>query len=544
MGVYMMKIKKAIKFVAVFAGAFMCLGAYAEVWLPKIFSDNMVVQRDVPFKIWGKAKAGSKVGVLFGEQRKMATVGKDGSWEITFNGLPASKDPMTIEVWEAGKKDKEIKNVLVGEVWVLGGQSNMAMKFSHLLSNEYDKYSESFKKELENAGDSKLIRCFIQREGAAAEKPQDEFPKNSAWLESNPENAKKFSLVGYYFAKQLVKDLDVPVGLIHTARGGSSMIAWIPEENLEKTNYTKARNEKYKKAKSAYNYEDALKKYDEEVAKYNESVKKAKAEKKKIPSKPASIKRRPEKLTPWTINTTPSYLYNAKVAPLAGFPVKGFLWYQGEADSSGDTLKDFIPQFKTVIESWRDKWGDDKLPFLFVQLTSYSTKSDYPMTRWQQFLATKNIERAYMANIIDLGLEKNIHPPFKDKVGERLEKIAMREVYGDSKVMPYGPIFKQVKYDPRGALVSFDVQNKRLVGKGKSRGFEVKLKGGWIPAEAFIDGKSGVAVYAKDRDRRREKIEGVRYLWKNWAGDDVWLYDGADLPAMSFTDELVEQNKK
>ena len=259
--------------------------------------------------------------------------------------------------------------------------------------------------------------------------------------------------------------------------------------------------------------------------------KKAAAEGKKLPELSWREKRMPVELTPLSVQETPSYLYNAKIAPIAGYSARGVVWYQGEGDSGGASLKDFQAQFTRLIESWRAAWGDDKLYFLFVQLASYDTKAEWPDTRWAQYRTMLAVARTGMANIIDCGDEKDIHPKDKTTVGIRLANIALRDVYCDHKVHPYGPMFKMIRYGDKGAEVVFNLDGRKLVGKGDGRGFEVLAGGKWIAAKAELCGNR---VFVNPADGSNAKIEGVRYLWKNWARPDVWLYNQDGLPALSF----------
>lgn len=520
---------------------------FADIWLPKIFSDDMVLQREIPVKIWGKSTPKATVGVILYDQKKKTTADEKGNWSITFDPLSTHKDGFDIQIYENGKLAKEVKNVLIGEVWLLGGQSNMEWH----LKNTTDA-TEAIKR-----ADKPTLRYFNQYSKAIAETPQTDSPDGAKWIVSNQKDAASFSAVGYYFAEKIAENLDgVPVGLIATARGGSAMITWIPEEKLANTKYTTKRKAEFDEKKAAYNYDKALekynadkKKYDADIKKYNddkkkydELVAKAKAENKTLdakanpaPQKPANLKGAPLKLSPWSETTTPSYLFNAKIAPLAGFSVRGVLWYQGESDSRGSSLAEFREQFKNIVEPWRELFGRE-LPFIFVQLTSYENKNDWPQTRWDQFLTTKDLKKVYMAVSIDLGEKNDIHPREKTKVGHRMANIALKEIYALPKIQPYGPRFSTVKYSARGTEVVFDMNGKEMKTEGQARGFELKINGAWVEAEAMKT-KTGALLYPKALNLKKAKVQGVRYLWKNWAQDDIWLYSSDGIPAMSFIDE-------
>ena len=517
-----MKIRKpALFFSAIFAAS----AVFAEIVMPRIFSDNMMFQRDMPLKIWGKADAGARVGVEFKDQKKMVKASGDGSWSIELAPVKGSFDPAELVVFENGKEGKRIKNVLVGEVWVLGGQSNMEWKLIPTTDGEAAAKRANYP----------IFRCFQQNGHSMAEVPQKDFPDGAKWVECTPKTAPSFSGVGFYFAEKLMKDLDVPVAVIYTPLGATSMACWIPEKDMSACCALKKQFDKFKKESAGYDYKKALDEYNKKIAEFDAKVAKAKAEGKKIPSAPWGFRIPPNEFSPWKFFWIPAYHYNAKVAPLDGFAVRGVLWYQGESDSTSWMLDNYQRQFEILISAWRELLQDDDLPFILVQLASYGTGSDWAETRWAQYNTAKDVENVFMANIIDLGEEKDIHPRNKTDVGLRLEKIALRDVYGVKGLYPYGPMFKMVRYTPKGAEVVYDLDGRKLVGKGDPRGFEVKIAGEWKPAKAELVGKR-VIVNPADAEKGA-KIEGVRYLWKKWALPDVWLFNDQGLPALSFIAE-------
>ena len=493
---------------------------YAEIKLPKIFSDNMLLQREIPAKIWGTADANAKVDVEFAGQKKSATADDDGSWSVSLDPLKADKTPREIKISENGKPAKQVKNVLVGEVWILGGQSNMQWNVENSTDASKAKARAKYP----------ALRYFSQNTRLLSKTPLKD-TESGAWKETTPETVGGYSAVGFYFGEQLMKDLDVPVGLVFAALGGSKMIAWIPEDKVRDAEYTKADFENFLKNNAGYSYDKAVAKWKENHAKWVEDAKAAKA----VGKKPARGPVAPNKVSYYPEQRTPVYLYNAVVAHLAGFAARGVLWYQGESDSGGDCLKNFNEQFDLVAKSWREKFGNDDLAFVCVQLASFKHPNDWALTRWKQYLASKSTPKVYMANIIDCGEELDIHPKDKTTVGARLENIARAEIYGVKGLHPYGPIFKTVKYTPDSATVLFDLDGRKLVGKGDPRGFELKIDGEWKPAKAELAGNA-VKLSPTDSDKNK-KIGGVRYLWKSWAQPDVWLFNQDGLPALSFISE-------
>jgi len=494
--------------------------AQAEIKLPSIFSDNMLLQRGAAVKIWGKADAGAKVEVAFAGQKKSAKAGADGKWSVFLDKMQADKTPREMSVSENGKVSKTVKNILVGEVWIAGGQSNMGFTL---------KNCDDAKKHIASSANP-LIRYFSQNTASMSKKPRED-SLNGKWTECSPEASPNYSGVAYFFARALAQDLDVPVGVVFAALGGSRMIAWLPAEYVDAIPYTKKVQAEFLEKSRNYSYDEAVEKYKKAVAKWKKNADALKAKGKKPPRKPFA----PNKTSPWRPTATPVYLYNSAVAPIAGFGARGVIWYQGESDSNGEPLESFNEQFDLVVKSWREKFGNPDLVFIETQLASYcAPQRDWGLTRWKQYLATKSIPRCHMANIIDCGDEHDIHPKDKLTVGTRLEKVALREVYGKKAVRPYGPIMASVKYTPAAAEITFALDGAKLVGKGEPRGFELKIGGEWKSANAELAGQK---VKVSPAGNGKEKIEGVRYLWKNWARPDVWLFGSNDLPAMSFTHE-------
>ena len=492
----------------------------AAVKMPSIFSDNMMLQRDMPVKIWGAADANAKVDVDFGGKRKSTKAAADGKWSLFIDGLPADKNPREMTIYENGKVGKKIGNVIVGEVWILGGQSNMSFPVSK---------TSDFEKAKAGANNSE-IRYFRQNTWNLS-KTAAEDCDNGQWIVVSHRNVGNVSGVGFYFAEKLRADLKVPVGMVLTSLGAAKMIAFTPPDKVSNLKYAEDGYKDFLEKNSKYSYGSAMKAWNKKISDWKTACEKARSEKKSQPPRP---KFEPNKISYLPPFATPCYLYNAVVAPVAGFGAKGVLWYQGESDSSGKSLDCFSEQFENLVNAWREKFGNDDLYFLTVQLASFGIKErDWPLARWKQYLSANSVPKCFMASIIDCGEKDDIHPRDKLTVASRLEKIALREVYGFKKVKPYGPLLKTVKYTPDYVEIAFDLDGQKLVGKGAARGFELKLNGEWKPANAELRG-SKVAVFKAPNSN--EKISGVRYLWSNWALPDVWLFNSENLPAAPFID--------
>ena len=513
-----MNVKKCMFF------AFAALAASAlsaEIKLPRVFSDDMMFQRQKPVKVWGLSDPGADVRVEFGGKSASAKAGGDGKWSLFLGAMEASSEPRDMKVYENGKLSKTVKGALVGEVWILGGQSNMEMEYSW--------------RNLKPDGNP-LIRYFSNPHPNLSETPLFDTSEASGWRRAEGDNPRKFSMVGYGFARRLARDLGVPVGLVYTARGGSWMETWIPFGDMDGSEYLKSRREEYSKEMPAWKsggYEKAAKAHKEKMARHKAAVEKAKKEKRRPPSMPWSETVAPVPETPFFALGTPAIHWNGKVAPLAGYSARGFLWYQGESNA-GDSEALFAEQFGVLLDSWRRAWGDSSMPWISVELASYAHGKDWGRVRAAQRAAAASSPNSYICSAADTGEKSDIHPADKDPISERLERIAMRRVYGAGGVMDKSPEFSGAEFKKGGALVKFDSFGGKLEGRGEPRGFELKIGGKWV--EGGPELKDGSSVWVASPDGAAEP-EGVRYLWKSWAKPDAWLYTSDGLPAFGFCKE-------
>ena len=513
-----MNIKKCLFFAL---SAFAASALFAEIKLPRVFSDDMVFQRQKPVKVWGTAEPGADVKVEFAGNSGSAKAGKDGKWSLFLGAMEASAEPREMRISENGKPAKTVKNILVGEVWILGGQSNMEMQYSW--------------RNLKPDGNP-LIRYFANPSPVLSETPLSDTSASSGWRRAEGDDLRKFSMVGYGFAQRLARDLGIPVGLVVTARGGTAMETWIPFGAMDGSEYLKSRREEYFKSLPAWKnggYEKAAKAHREKMAKHKAAVEKAKKEKTRPPSMSWSETVAPVPETPFFALRTPAIHWNGKVAPLAGYSARGFLWYQGESNA-GDSRDLFVETFKILVDSWRDAWKDQSMPWISVELASYVHGKDWGAVREAQRAAAASVGNSYIASSADTGEDKDIHPADKGPISERLERIAMRRVYGAKDVADMSPEFSGAEFKKGGALVKFGPFGGKLEGRGEPRGFELKIGGKWDEAKPEI--KGGSSVWAASPDGAAEP-EGVRYLWKSWAKPDAWLYTSDGLPAFGFSKE-------
>ncbi|HUV66768.1 MAG TPA: sialate O-acetylesterase [Sedimentisphaerales bacterium] len=495
-----------LSLVVLLAGAGVTL---ADVRLPAIIGDNMVLQRGGPVSVWGWADPGEEimVSVSWHGMSWAVTTGQNGKWAFKMNP-PKAGGPYGITL--RGKNEIEIKNVMVGEVWVCSGQSNMQFAVRQAVNGE---------QEVADA-DYPNIRLFTV-ERTVADQPQSDCKGN--WTSCSPEAVPGFSAVGYFFGRELHKKLGVPVGLIHTSWGGTPAEAWTRRGMLKAEPDFSPILERYDDALSKY--PQAKQEYERKLEDWKQAVEKAKTEGTRAPG-------RPREPLGAADPHSPSGLYNAMIAPLIPFSIQGAIWYQGESNAS--RAYQYRKLFPAMIKNWRDDWGQGDFPFLFVQLANFKEQkpdpgeSDWAELREAQSM-TLALPNAGMAVIIDIGEAKNIHPKNKQDVGKRLALWALANSYGQ-KIEYCGPVYKSSKTEGNRIILTFD-----HVGDGLVAAPEQPLKGfaiagadrEFVWADARIDGNTVVVS--------SDKVSGpvaVRYAW---ADNPVCnLYNKEGLPASPF----------
>ena len=483
--------------------------AFADVKLPAVISDNMVLQHGMEVPIWGWAEPGEKIEVRFGiySYGWRTTTGKDGKWMVKIGPLRAGGP---YEIIIKGNNTITRKNILVGEVWVCSGQSNMQWSV---------RQSANAEQEIA-AADYPNIRLFTV-ERKPAEEPQSDCVGD--WQLCSPQTVPGFSAVAYYFGRKLHKELNVPVGLIHTSWGGTPAEAWTSKKTLESDPDFEPILKRYDDAIAKY--PQAKKKYEEDVKKWKEAVKKAKAKGKKAPRRPS----RP--FGPWNPHS-PAGLYNGMIAPLIPYGIGGAIWYQGE--SNAGRAYQYRKLFGAMIANWRNDWGQGNFPFLFVQLANFMAVNPEPSeSAWAELreaqLMTLALPKTGMAVIIDIGEANNIHPKNKQDVGKRLALWALARSYG-KKLEYCGPIYKSMRVEGSKIILHFDHVGSGLVagGGGPLKGFAIAgADRKFVWADAKIDGDTVVV----SSDKVSEPA-AVRYAW---ADNPVCnLYNKEGLPASPF----------
>lgn len=477
-------------------------GDYGGLQMPAIYSDNMVLQREQALSLSGTANAGEKVTVSFNGQKQSATTGPNGQWSVTLQPMKAG-GPYDLSIRTATKK-LVYKNVLIGEVWLCSGQSNMAFQL---------RSAATAKQDIPQAANDRIRLFDMKGRWPTYEKEWDaavldslnrlQYYGDTQWSACTPQSAAGFSAVAYYFGKMLADSLGVPIGLIHNAIGGSPAEAWIDRRTLE-----------FNLPDILYNWRqnDMIQDWCRGRASLN--IKKA---------------TNPHQRHPYE----PCYLYESGIEPLAAYPLRGIIWYQGESNAHNRELHEQL--FPMLVESWRSKWKEE-LPFYYVQLSSIARPS-WTWFRDSQRRLMDEIPNSGMAVCSDLGDSTDVHPTRKKEVGERLARWALNRTYGHP-VTPSGPLFRSADFTDGAVFLSFDYSNgMHAADNGEIRTFEVAEKEGmFYPARAEVTGNRIKVSSPKVRHPRY-----VRYGWQGFTRANLVNADG--LPASTFRAEKAPSQR-
>lgn len=481
-----------------------CLAGRADVTLPAVLANHMVIQRALPVHVWGKAAEGESVSVTFRGGTRSTTADSIGRWSVY---LPPVEAGGPFELAIQGNNRITLKDVMVGDVWVASGQSNMEFPVKEAVNAQA---------EMARA-DHSGIRLF-HVENKVANYPLDDVVAEP-WTSCTPASVSDFSAVAYFFGRHLHEKLAVPIGLIETSWGGTPAEAWT---SLHALSADASLMPVF--ASWARMNDDAAAhqvRREKEMNEWRRAVDRAKTEGKQPPE------------FPWEPNIDSSWLpaglYNAMVAPLTRFPIRGAIWYQGESNASRERASLYAHLFGTMIQDWRSAWGQGDFPFLFVQLANFKTEPDaeWPELRdaQRQTLALANTG---MAVTIDIGTTGDIHPKNKQDVGLRLALAARAITYGE-KIEYSGPLFRQATPERSSLRLWFDHVGGGLMAKGGSlTGFEIAgADRKFVPAEAAIEGATIVVSSPSV-----SAPVSVRYAWS----DDPRcnLYNAEGLPASPF----------
>lgn len=509
--------KRLIPYFALLLAA---LPSPAELKLPHLFSDGMVLQQGDTARVWGWTGAGAPVTVRFAGAEYATKADGQGNWMVELKGLKASGMGSDLVI-EAAAEKMVIKDVLVGEVWLASGQSNMEWRVSN---------SAGANEEIASAKDP-LLRVFVSA-NVAELAPQKDW--QGAWKATGPENTASFTAVGYYFAKKLRAELGVPVGVIECAWGGKPVEAFTSEEALAQLPIGKQLLEKKAQAMQGFDVAKAEENFQKQLRAYKEGLatweKEKKGRKPRAPRKPGHPGKDP---------SMPSTIYHGTIAPIVGYGTRGAIWYQGESNARPPTATHYEELLGCLVSDWRQRWGYD-LSFYWVQLANFrepttepGVESDWVVVQDEMRRALKSIPKGGMAVINDIGDARDIHPKNKQDVGARLARWALKQDYGKTDLVVSGPLYSGMEKKESTLVISFDHAKGLKSRDGQElKRFEIAgADGKWHWAQAMIEGDKVVLSH----DGLKDPVK-ARYAWAaNPQGAN--LINGEGLPASCFTTE-------
>jgi sialate O-acetylesterase len=494
------------------AAIFIPITAQANVRLPSLFSDHMVIQCDMVAPIWGWADAGESVSVSIGSQTKTTTANQKGKWSIKLDKLHAT-EPATLTV--KGKNTITINDVLIGEVWIASGQSNMQMQVNGVNNAQAEIAKAAFPQ----------IRMFMV-ERRTAITPQEEC--NGKWLVCNPENVTQFSATAYFFGRDLHQTLHTPVGLINTSWGGTSIEAWTSNAALDSKPELSPLIKPWElKSKAPFDQEKANAQYQKQLGLWKVQAEKAKAEGKPKPQEPK------KPVAPRLQQNYPGNLFNGMVAPLIPYAIRGGIWYPGEANGKLETAALYRIQLPLLVTDWRTRWNQGDFPFAWVQLPNFKEPTTDPgaPSGWalvrESMLQSLKVPHTGMAVIIDSGETNNIHPKNKQVVGKRLALWARAQVYGE-KILFSGPLFASHKINGNDIVLTFTHNEGLKATDGELKGFAIAdASKKWLTANAKIVGDTVVVSHPDIKSPT-----AVRYSWADNPNGN--LSNKSEIPASPF----------
>ena len=468
----------------------------AELKLPAIIGDHMVLQQKQADPIWGWDTPGAKITVTFAGQTKTAEAGSDGKWTVKLDAMPANDQPQNIKVSD-GTQTIEVADVLVGEVWMCSGQSNMGFTLR-----------EDWNADVELAAANLPTLRLIKVPNLGTQELQEDF--KGSWKSSTPQSAAVFSAVGFFYGRYLHQILNVPVGLIDNSWGGSAAEAWVRRASLEKDARFAALMERTVKDEAYKQSEKAKSDHAAAMEKYKADAAKAKAAGLAVP-------RAPQAPADWLAgNARPGNIFNGKLNPTRGYGMKGVIWYQGESNAS--RAAEHAELFPFLIEQWRKEWNQGDFPFYWVQLADYMKQEAQPGdSNWAELRESQTktlaVTNTGQAVNIDLGEGKNIHPKNTHDVAARLVRWALVKDYGFK--FPYrSPEFRSMETKGSKVVVKFDCYGSQL------RTFDVDEAVGFA-----VSGSDHVWHWANGKLLGTDRVEltcpevqspvAVRYAWAN-----------------------------
>ena len=505
---------------------------HAEVKPNSLFTDGAVLQRGQKIPVWGSARDGENITVEF-QGQKVSTTAAGGKWSVYLDPLTAG-GPFTMTL--AGDNTITIKDLLVGEVWLASGQSNMNLTLAQLPTLAEEEPKANYPQ----------IRTFKVKTTVAISPKSDAV---GSWVSCAPDTVKNFSAVGYYFARDLHRQLGVPIGFIHSALGATPAESWTSLEGLESQPELKQYVDAVKQKIASYDADLAAhpaklaeyqvklaewmekvgNEHEEKLKQWNEAVEKAKAAGETPPKQPRPASRRPnEPHPPEGPPTAPAVLFNGMIHPLIPYGIKGVIWYQGESNAKQGAL--YRTLFPALIDDWRSRWNQGDIPFLYVQIAPWGGMT--PEIREAQFLTLGKTKNTAMTVTTDVGDAADIHPRKKEPVGQRLALAARALAYGE-KIEYSGPLYESMRAENGKIILRFKHVGTGLIAKdGPLKGFTIAGKDkAFVPAKAEIQGDTIVVSAEGVTDPI-----AVRYGWENVP--DVNFYNKEGLPASPFRTDV------
>lgn len=484
--------------------------AAGDVTLPDVIGSSMVLQQKQAVPVWGWAEPGEAVTVTFEGRRKMVVAGSDGKWRVELGKFQANSTPQTMTI--AGRNTIELKDILIGEVWLVAGQSNMQWRLPESENGEAAM----------GAANHPNIRLFNVSREVAFKKRQG---KLSEWAACTPNSVKEFSAAGYYFGVELEKALKVPIGIINSSYGGSQAEAWTPVEYLNaspdlKPTVDRAKIWEEERSRVMEQYAEAIRKWREDADKTRSASAR--------PSPSPSV---PDALREYRIASS---IYDGMIEPLIPFAIRGAVWYQGESNEA--RAEQYGILLPVMIKAWRERWGQRELPFGIVQLPNYRQPKPAPEESAWSFIREAQRRTALYTNntglivTIDIGESNDIHPRNKLDVGRRMAVWALKDVYGQNLLGP--PVV--VRVDAKGGKVvaTFEEVGSGLRLRAGDKLEEFAIAGDdrkWYWAEAKIVGKNKVEVFSPNV----KEPKAIRYAF-NSNPRNPNLTNDSGLPASPF----------
>jgi sialate O-acetylesterase len=479
----------------------------AELRLASVITDHAVLQRDAPIHLWGEASPAEKIAVNFHGQSIATTANNLGLWEVWLKPEPAG-GPFTLTVH--GGTELTRSDLLVGDVWFASGQSNMEMPLAGFPPSAHVTNADQ---EIAQA-DVAQVR-LLRVEHQSSDSPLTGI--SASWQPCTPATARDFSAVAYFFAREINRREHIPIGVIDSSWGGTPIDSWISLDALSAD----------ASVMPAFAARAHFADQQTHLGLVEAAEKKADAE--------AAASHLPPPEHPWHPDPTswiPAGLYNGMVAPFTPYAIRGFLWYQGETDSAPDRAGLYAKLLPTLIADWRRQWGQGKLPFLFVQISSFdSPPENWGLIRDSQ-RRTLDVANTGMAVTLDIGQRDNVHPPDKQTVGARLALAGRALAYGETGLEFNGPLYRQTTREGGAVEIWFDHAEGLHSNGAELKGFEVAgADGHFVPAVAKVQGTSVVVSSPEVAEPFQ-----VRYAWQNFT--DANLYNGVPLPASTFVAEV------